>query len=52
MRNSNDYHIKMLENICLGIHHDNPKIKGSVIFSGLVYGLGEHRLFTYFKRAL
>ncbi len=40
MRNSVDYHLKALENRCLGVHNDNAKVKGSVVFSGLTYGLG------------
>lgn len=52
LRNTLDYHIKALEDHCLAINHENDKVKGSVVFSGLVYGLGEDSLFGYFKRAL
>ena len=51
-RNSTQFYLLQLENLCLDLNNLQNNIDSYVISAGVVYGNGEGELFSYFKRAL
>ena len=52
IRKSYYHYLKDLENMCLDLQHHNNKVRGFVLATGIVYGLGEKQLLSLFKQAI
>jgi nucleoside-diphosphate-sugar epimerase len=38
--------------MCLDLHSQNEKVRGYVLATGIIYGMGERQLLTLFKQAI